>query len=368
MANIVIDARMARHSGIGVYIRAVVPRVARLLPQHRFAVVGNLDDPWFVEIENCTNTRAVECTAPIYSLREQWELPRLVPSSAATFWTPHINVSLAIRKNLIATVHDMFFFSALGRANRARMWIAKRYIAHLRRHAKALLTVSTFSLEEIHREADISPQRVRVTPLGVDDSWFRSPPAKRNLPYFVFVGNLAPHKNLGRLVKGFMRVKADLPHELLIIGATEGFRSVDPSLRQVIASADRVVTFGKVGDAELRSLVAGADALVIPSLYEGFGLPAIEAMAAGTPVLASDRASLPEVCGGSAILFDAMDTAQIAEALRAVALNKRLRAELARRGRAHARSYSWNTTAERTAEVIDQVASTVSNSKRNVPT
>ena len=195
-------------------------------------------------------------------------------------------------------------------------------------------------------------------PNGVDPEWFDVPrPAAAERPYFVFVGNVKPHKNLGRLLDAFAALAPEIPHDLLLVGRRRGFLTGDPEIaRRAESLGGRVRFTGFVETEELRRTVAGATALVLPSLYEGFGLPALEAMACGRPVLAARAGALPEVCGDAALYCDPRDPGDIAAGLRRLATDAELAARLAAAGVAHARRFSWDDTAAGVGDAIRQVS------------
>jgi glycosyltransferase involved in cell wall biosynthesis len=180
-----------------------------------------------------------------------------------------------------------------------------------------------------------------------------SPHAK---PYVVFVGSVKPHKNLVRLLEAFGQVLSAIPHDLVIAGSWKGQRAVD---RKALAAAarmgDRVRVVESPGDAELARFMAHATALVLPSTYEGFGLPAIEAMAARCACIVSRAGSLPEVCGDAALFCDPMDPADIARQIVRVVNDDALRARLVDAGARHAAQFDWNVTASRTSDAIQRV-------------
>jgi glycosyltransferase involved in cell wall biosynthesis len=203
--------------------------------------------------------------------------------------------------------------------------------------------------------------KLGVIPLGVSP-FFAGPAEDPSLeriggPYLLCVGNRKPHKNLVAAVETLALLRAEAP-ELRLAVAGEVYRGWDEVLRRAgeLGVRDRVVEVAGASDGELRSLYAGCEALLFPSLYEGFGLPALEAMAAGAPVVASDRSSLPEVVGDAGLLADPEDPAAMAEAVRRLRRDPELRARLVRRGRERAASYTWERTARETADVLLRVA------------
>lgn len=146
------------------------------------------------------------------------------------------------------------------------------------------------------------------THLGISEEWYRAGelPPVRNRPYFVHVGNIKPYKNLSRLVDAFLQVRGRIPHDLVIVGQSDGLITGESQdfFERVRTESQRIHLTGFVSHKELLSLVGHAHALIMPSLYEGFGLPPVGAMAAGVPVVVSRAASLPEICGDAALYFD----------------------------------------------------------------
>jgi glycosyltransferase involved in cell wall biosynthesis len=210
------------------------------------------------------------------------------------------------------------------------------------------------------RVVGVPASKIEVVYLGVDEGWFGVDAGARPQPnpYFVFVGNVKAHKNVAGLVDAFRLVAERVPHDLVIVGKKEGFITGD---RRVEASAaalgGRVKFTGLVDEALLKRYVACAEALVLPSFYEGFGLPPLEAMACGCPAIVSDRASLPEVCGDAALYCNASDVADIAARMLEVATNGALRAQLREKGPARARQFTWDRCARETVALIERLQS-----------
>lgn len=372
--RLAIDVRMMRSSGIGRYIRQVVPLVSRMPGAPRIALLG---DPAEVErlgltantgsgagIQHTTangngqgHAATVHaCRASIYSAREQFEIPRATPADVDVFWSPHYNFPVFTAARLVVTVHDALHLARpeYVRGPHRRLY-ARAMFAQLRRRAHAIICDSRFTADELMRHADIDAARLEVIHLGVDAEWFAAAvglnPHPR--PYFLYVGNVKPHKNLSRLIEAFGMAATDLPHDLLIVGRKEGLLGGDHAVESKAAAlGPRIAFTGEVDDAALKSLVAGAEALVLPSRYEGFGLPALEAMAAGCPALVSRAASLPEVCGDAALYFDPDNAAELASRLARIARDGVLRDELIDAGRQRARGFTWENCARSTSQVL----------------
>lgn len=369
MTTLVIDARKAYDAGIGTYVRQLVPRVLQRLPQQPCQLwLSERSAPWLAEVQAQVGpqVRGELLAARPLSLGEQRVLRQhLGPDKL--LWATSLSHPLFYNGPLVATVHDVAQLAlpsamAGGRVTKAASQV---FFQSLRRSAQELLFISQFTQSEFSHWVGSPRQPVTVTPLGVDTTWFEargaghSPQAQ---PYFISVSSVRPHKNFGFLVQAFAAVADRLPHQLVIVGESQGLRTVDAGLAaQVEALGGRVRFLGRIPDADLRQWVAHADAMVFPSLYEGFGLPPIEAMAAGCPVLSSTAGALQEVCGEAAPYFDPHDTSSLQAALLAhVTSSPQARQARITLGLARARHYDWERTADLTAEVFARALHTLS--------
>lgn len=234
--------------------------------------------------------------------------------------------------------------------------------------ADHVVTLSTHAKEELIRWFGLREERITVTPLGVDERWFREVPdatavqtrSRHTLPerYFLFVGTLQPRKNLLRLIAAHRLLPASLRRECPLVVVGRAGWGCDEEVRLLSAGEAGTLRWLRyLPEDELVSVVASATALVFPSLHEGFGLPVLEAFAAGLPVIASNTTSLPEVAGDAALLVDPTQAGDIAEAMRLIASGGSLADELIRRGRARAREFTWEKTAAATAQAYRRVLS-----------
>ncbi len=223
-------------------------------------------------------------------------------------------------------------------------WLFRRLV----RRAELLLTVSKFSRERLAEHLGLMPESFAVVPGGSDHLANLTPDASaldrhglHQVRYLLAVASANPTKNLPALMCAFARLGADPGLRLVIVGGRN---------ERVFAGRDAsdppgVIRTGSVGDAELKALYAGAVALIFPSLYEGFGLPPLEAMACGCPVAVARTASMPEVCGDAALYFDPLALEAIAHAMRQLLADAPLRDHLRQAGLVHAASYRWQASA-----------------------
>ncbi|MEO7493376.1 MAG: glycosyltransferase family 1 protein [Massilia sp.] len=272
---------------------------------------------------------------------------------------------------VVATLHDALPIKypewCNPRLRRVKNWLQQKAA----RKADHVIALSHFAIAELVDCFGVDERRVSVVPCGIDDGWMIAPDpaalaatlARRALRpgYFLTVGTLQPRKNIGRLLDAYLALPAAVRAErqLVIVGAA-GWRC-DALLAQIAqAQADgaAVLWLKDVGEAgELRQLYAGAGVFVFPSLYEGYGIPLLEAFGAGVPVVASNTSSIPEVSGGAALEVDPHSVAELGAAMLALVNQADLRARCVAAGLARARRLSWQSTAELTAAVYHAVLS-----------
>jgi glycosyltransferase involved in cell wall biosynthesis len=355
--HVTIDARMIAHSGIGTYIRGVLPHLIASLTGWRFSLLGDAEalQPFALE----PRVRVIECRAPIYSLREQVAVARRIPDDSTVFWAPHYNVPLLCRIPLVVTVHDLAHLRLAEYATPVRRGYARAMLHAVRRRA-AVMFVSDFTRKEFETLIGTPSRRHETIHPGLSADWLASsvPPASSTIPspYFAFVGNAKPHKGLGVLLDAFLEVRDELGAKLIVMGATDGFRTGDKSTIKRLQITPGVVLAGQVDIAHLRAHLRGARALVLPSVYEGFGFPPLEAMAVGCPAIVARAGSLPEVCGDAAAYFSPANTGELAGVMRQVVRDNELRQRLVRRGTERAQGFRAERTAARIGAIISSVA------------
>ena len=356
--SIAIDVRMAAgRSGIATYIRNVVPRVLASRPDWRFSLLASRDTvrDW----PAAANVAVVRCACGIYSLAEQIELP-VRTFSARVFWSPHYNIPLAARAKLVVTVHDVCHLARPDLYGGVlRQTYARRMLGTVRRNASEVMFVSDFSRLEFERHVG-RPRHSSTVLNGVDGARLSSPErgaSPHPRPYVLFIGGAKPQKNLATLARALESMAGAEP-DLVILGSMEDHRTVDrEAVARIAALGARATVVGDADDDALRRFLSHADALIMPSLYEGFGLPALEAMAAGCPVVAARAGSLPEVCGDAALYCDPLDAGDIARQIAVVRRDSALRARLVAAGRRRAAELSWDSTAARVTDVLERAMS-----------
>ena len=345
---ICIDCRMAEMSGIGVYIRNLVPACVMAFPHVSFRLIGNSPLPFPLP----GNAVFVRASSGIYSLREQVELPLLVRGTQG-LWVPHYAIPLLAPVPLVVTVHDLAHLALPEIFGRLQRCYARILFSGVRVRARALLFNSAFTAQEFQRVVGTPHCLSAVTPLGIAPEWFDpcDVPSPFSFPYFLAVGNLKPHKNLLALCHAFASVADRIPQHLVLVGKKEGFLTgLDGASIEGLVPG-RIHCTGLVDSGTLRAVAHHASALVFPSLYEGFGFPPLEALACGTPVIASDIPPVRETCGENVAYIDPHSEDSIRQALLQYAERQTGGSERAA-GRKLAAGYLWGKTVALTVPIL----------------
>lgn len=344
-----------RQTGVSRYIGELIDALEpQLTGAERLAVMG----------------RRVPAIASNPSLRIVWEQTGLPLTSLAhrlnVFHGPLNVVPLAMRTPRIVTVHDLAFLrfpDQLPRARQRYMVAATRLSARV---ADRIIAVSRNTADDLMHWLHLPEERIVVIPEAPSPRIQRVSATSLNVfrmrfkidrPYILAVGTLEPRKNLDVFLRVFASIASRIPHQLVLVGPegwmTESFHRTLLEL----GLGDRVRLTGFVSDSELSGWYSGADAFVFPSLYEGFGLPAVEAMTCGAPILASDTSSLPEVIGDGGMLVSPTDREAWADALERIVLDREVNEMWRRRSLQRGKTYTWDRTAAATLAVYRELGS-----------
>jgi glycosyltransferase involved in cell wall biosynthesis len=366
--RVAIDARKLHDFGIGTYIRNLLRHLARIDTETEYVLLCHETDLG-VATQLAPNFRTVLEPSPNYSIREQIHVPWvLMRERPDVYHAPHYVLPPAVRCRSVVTIHDTIHLTfpqylpnrAAYAYARASMWVA----AH---RSDRILTVSEASKRDILHFFKVPEDKVVVVYNAIDERFSRDPLPEDvarvkerfqlDQRFVLYVGNIKPHKNLVRLIEAFhaLRVGELEDLKLLIIGDEI---SKFPALRRAVHQHKlhkHVRFLGYLPDDTLAILYRLAAVFVFPSLYEGFGLPPLEAMVSGTPVVTSNISSLPEVVGDAALLVDPYDIESIVGGMRRVLTDSTLAAEMRRKGLVRAREFSWERSVAKTRKVYQEI-------------
>jgi glycosyltransferase involved in cell wall biosynthesis len=363
-----IDARKLHDFGIGTYIRNLLRELSRLDRTTEFVILCRPADLGALGSLG-ENFRAVPETAGNYSVAEQVRVPWALKREGVTlFHAPHYVLPPLVRCRSVVTIHDcihLMFPQYLP--GRLALAYARWSITTAARRATRVMTVSESSKRDILRFVDVPPEKIDVIYNAYDER-FGVEPIEEDVvrvrerfqlhdEFILYAGNVKPHKNLERLIQAFDLVRQrGLDHLKLVIIGDEVSKYT--ALRRAVHKHQlhQYVRFlGYVPEETLAVMYRLAGVFVFPSLYEGFGLPPLEAMASGTPVVTSNVSSLPEVAGDAAVLVDPHDPAAIADGIFKVLTDENTRRTLRRKGLERARQFSWEASVRRVREIYCQV-------------
>jgi len=259
----------------------------------------------------------------------------------------------------IITLCDLSFVRHPEWHPKDRVKYLEKYCLKRLSDIEAIITISEFSRREILNLLNIDPTKIHVIPLGIDQSFHPGRDRFESLPdhYILFLGNLEPRKNLPMLITAYRSLPQPLRkrHPLVIAGASGWHTHELEMALHLFQKGERPILTGYVSQRLLPDLYRGASLFVYPSLYEGFGLPVLEAMATGIPVIASNSTSLPEVVGDAGVLVDPCDVDHLKEAMRELLEDEKGRQEMAEKGIARAKLFSWEKCARQTLSIYEKI-------------
>ena len=365
--QILVDYRPAlrARTGVGEYMHEIVRAYTAAHADDVVAFTSSWRDRPPPGTAERLGARIVDRRVPVRVLNFLWHRLEWPPVEALAGPVDVVHAAHPLmipsrRAARVVTVHDLYF---LDHPERTSAEIRRDYPALTARHARAaeaVVTPSRYTKDLVVARLGVPPDRVYACPFGAP-AW-RTLGRQPNTPpdgYFLFVGTLVPRKNVPTLLDAYANVLAAMPDAPRLVIAGSETRDSDSWIQRVREAplAGRVEHVGYVAESDREQLYAGARALVMPSLDEGFGVPALEAMAGGVPVIASNRGALPEVVGGGGTLLDPLDVEGFARAMLRVARDHEWAAAQGAAGLARAAGFTWHSTAQRLrAAYLDAIA------------
>jgi len=368
--------------GIGRYIERLILEFEKLKDENRYTLFMNSETAKSVNLDS-GKFKIIKTDVPWYSLKEHFVMPKLIRDSRVDImhW-PHLNVSYWCPVPYVVTIHDLIVMHfPESRATtlpdwkyKLKLWAYNKILRNAVNRAQKIITVSEFTKRDIVKNLNIDESKIKVIYLGVDkmilgtQKLSNTPQFEKYLfdkfkihnRYLLYVGSAYPHKNLEMLVDVFQILKKQYNRnwQLVLVGRIDEFyrrlqsyvkRNIDENIQPDI------IFTNELSNKDLDGVYRGAKLFVFPSVYEGFGLPPLEAMSHAVPVVASKQASIPEVLSDAAYYFDPKDKKNITQAIDILGGMHRMQDEFKEKGLERAEQFSWDKTAKETIEVYNAV-------------
>jgi glycosyltransferase involved in cell wall biosynthesis len=368
--RIAIDARginWYRGTGIGTYTDNVLKNLLKMDSENYYHIYWSGNS--YEEFQQA-NTQVVMASRKHQRFFEQNYFPENSRKSKIdVFHVPQNGIGLyeKVECKKIATIHDLIPYIMPETVGRGYLLKFLREVPKVIDICDSLITVSEWSKQDILKFFPVEKDKIFVTPLAADDKYkpidkekcrdFLSKAYNINNPFILYIGGFSPRKNVKALITAFSKIYKQLnaDYNLVIVGATKDQGQYLSEFSNNLELASKIIFTGFAPEEHLPILYNGCEAFVYPSLYEGFGLPPLEAMNCGTPVITSNLTSIPEVVGDAGILIDPYDEEQLKDSMIRLLNDDKLKAEYSIKGLARAKNFSWEKTAEKTLEAYKKI-------------
>lgn len=371
--RIAIDGRMGHtRVGMGVYVRGLISHLGKVDKKNEYFIIVHKDrDASFIPKQQNFTKWATSISYENHLTRDLWEqvyLPwKLYKHRIDVYHGPNYVLPIFAKAGTVLTAYDMIVFATQKWYKPISQFRVQRLLRMSAKRAHKIITGSENSKLDIIEILGLPEEKVQVVYIGIDDV-YRPINNKHELDFvkakygitdrfILHVGSLNPRKNISRLIEAYKRLPLDILEEYqLVIVGKRGWKSDEIFARvKELCLENRVVFTGFIEDNDLPLLMNAADLLAFPSLYEGFGIPPLEAMACGTPVIASNTSSIPEVVGDAALLFDPYNVEEMSAAMYRALTDGQLREKLRQKGFERVKKFSWEKTAQETLAVYEEV-------------
>ena len=359
--RVLIDSTplLLRSAGVKTYVYHWTQHLKTTAGSHRIDLF-----PFIKDVGDCVHERSV--LSPAATLARlallhaangsPFPILNTLGSRTDVFHASHQLLRPPRNTKITATLYDMTCWLAPETHTPANVAMAKRFAHSVLKRADGMIAISESTRADTLRILDLKPERIEVIYPGVSEAFFGAVPVVRKKPYILFVGTIEPRKNVNVLLDAYEQLPASIREEYdLIVAGPLGWGDTGASRRLRSATAG-VEYLGYVAENDLPGLTAGAAVFVYPSLYEGFGLPVAQAMAAGAPVITSNVSSLPEVGGDATALVDPQSPAELTSALQRILLSPERRSQMSVSGKKRAQEYHWDTCARKSWRFFERIA------------
>ncbi|MFZ5649812.1 MAG: glycosyltransferase family 4 protein [Bacillota bacterium] len=375
--KLLYDARMLYSSGIGRYLQNLLLYVVPLLKQDKIYLTGDPDKISYFFNSNfkfSPNLQIIKWNSLIYSFSEQIKGSYLLEkykNEVDVIHIPHYNVPYFMPKNSIVTIHDLIHFIFPEYFKGLKVKIAKMILENAVKKSCKIIVVSEATAQDLIKLFPFADSKIRIVYEAAADI-FR-PVISREIEifkkrfglkkYILYVGNRKLHKNLNRLLHAYSNLHKHIVDLQLVIAGSKFMENDEVTQYKQKHGLNNIIELERISDQDLIKLYCGAEALVFPSLYEGFGLPPLEAMACGIPVVVSKVASIPEVVGDAGIYVNPYDVDDITRGIYSVLINEDLRKNLRIKGFERSKMFTWKKTAQKTMAIYEEVLNEITKNK-----
>lgn len=360
-----IDARLygTKHRGLGRYVQKLVDGIVKADKQNQYIIFLTSENFDSFNSES-KRFKKVLLNARWYSFKEQYLAPHIIKKERVDLvHFPHFNVPLTYNQKFIVTIHDLIIkHFPDSRATNLPDWKYRlklkgfdRVLNHAIQKSEKIIVPSNFVKNDVIGNFQVSEDKIEVIYEGyfLETSHQTTDISRFNIdkPFLLYVGAAYPHKNLEKLIKVFKTLNKKNEYQLVLVGDVDTFYQ---RVQKEVGEDKDIIFTGYVSESELVTLYQQATLYAFPSLYEGFGLPPIEAQAHKVPVVSSNRSSLPEVLKDSAVYFDPEDEKEIFEKIRSVLIDENFRQELINLGLENIKRFSWEKMVEETLRLYNE--------------
>ncbi len=357
-----IDASKAafeKRTGVENFVYQVILNLAKIDHKNTYFLYSNKKLPQ----ELLTSKNFQEKFIPFPKFWSRLRLPfAIAHDHPDAYFQPAYLIPLAAPAKSVGVVHDLAWRFYPKAYSKKEIFLQKEVLANLKKRARKIICVSKSCQKDLLEVEPTLEDRIETVPLSGNDNYTKIIEPKDvlhlNSKYFLSIGRLEERKNTARIVEAFVEAKrkSGFPHKLVLAGKPgTGYENIQKIIDSNPDSAKDIIFPGYIDESDLNDLLSGAEALVYPSLYEGFGITALEAMAAGTPVITSNISSLPEVAGDSALLVNPESLDEISAAMIKIYEDAKYRSLLVQRGLARAKEFNWQNTATQILNILEEL-------------